>query len=166
MILNDLKLRQYFSKHCQHIGGSSIDLTLDGEFKEQTKQQDICFLNSPPDGLWAFVKNRYVIPPSGFCLAGTRERIKMPSNMAGIVTGRSSFGRLGLSVETAGFVDAGFDGHITLEIVNHSRNRWMLTDGDVVAQLIVFEMTAAALNDYSKTGRYNGQRGATESKGI
>lgn len=167
MILNDADLKMNFPL-LQGVQCSSIDLTLGDEFAlERTYDGIISPTKLPPeDETFISFRNAVILESGAFCLASTKEIIRMPKNMAGIVTGRSSFGRLGLSVETAGFVDAGFTGQITLEIVNHSRNRFMLSGGMRVAQLIVFKQTGVSRKSYNEAGRYQGQRGITYSKGI
>ena len=76
MILNDLKLRQYFSKSGAIVGSASIDLTLDGMFKIQSKNQDILFPDNLPndDKLWRRIDNSFVMPANSFCLAGSRRK--------------------------------------------------------------------------------------------
>lgn len=111
------------------------------------------------------------IPPSGsslrpgeFLLACTREMVRLSPSMAARVEGKSSLGRLGMAVHiTAGFIDPGFEGQITLEIANLAPWSIELFPGMPIAQ-IVFESVNPPERDYSKTGRYQGQRGPTESR--
>jgi len=102
-----------------------------------------------------------VIQPGEFMLATTMECIAVPMNCAAFVQGRSSIGRIGLMVQNAGFVDPGFDGHITLELKNDSPCAIVLKPGYPVAQLIF--MDAA---DVKKLycGKYQGQVEATGSR--
>jgi dCTP deaminase len=98
-----------------------------------------------------------------FILASTRERITLSSSMAARVEGKSSLGRLGVLVHsTAGFIDPGFEGQITLEVANLSHAKVMLYPGMPIGQ-IVFEPVNPPERDYSKTGHYQGQTGPTES---
>ena len=111
------------------------------------------------------------IPPQGrymkhgeFLLGCTEEVIRLPRHMAARVEGKSSLGRLGIAVHiTAGFIDPGFEGQITLEIANLAPWEFVLYPGMPIAQ-IVFEPVNPPERDYSETGRYQGQRGPTESR--
>jgi dCTP deaminase len=109
-------------------------------------------------------KSGYRLRPGEFLLACTQETITLSPHMAARVEGKSSLGRLGVAVHiTAGFIDPGFEGQITLEIANLSPVSVILHTGMPIAQ-IVFETVSAPEYDYSKTGHYQGQRGATESR--
>lgn len=103
----------------------------------------------------------FTLKPGEFCLATTREKILLPRNVAAFVQGRSSIGRIGLSVQNAGYVDPGFHGHITLELKNDSVNMIHLLPGYPVAQLVFFDCSRVK-NPYN--GKYNGQTEATESR--
>ena len=99
-----------------------------------------------------------------FILACTREYVKLSPGIAARVEGKSSLGRLGMAVHiTAGFIDPGFEGQITLEIANLAPWDIELYEGMPIAQ-IVFEPVTPPQRDYSKTGRYQGQTGPTESR--
>lgn len=102
--------------------------------------------------------------PGGFILGCTEEYIRLSPGMAARVEGKSSLGRLGMAVHiTAGFIDPGFQGQITLEIANLAPWSIELYEGMPIAQ-IVFEPVDAPDRDYTRTGRYNNQRGPTESR--
>lgn len=103
----------------------------------------------------------FPLHPGQFCLATTREKIEMPERVAAFVQGRSSIGRIGLTVQNAGFVDPGFTGHITLELVNESPVTIYLKPGYPVAQLVFFDVSPVA-DPYH--GKYNGQEEATGSR--
>lgn len=103
----------------------------------------------------------YTIKPGEFVLATTMEKINMPRNLAAFVQGRSSIGRIGLTVQNAGFIDPGFTGHITLELVNESGAELLLVPGYPVGQLVFFETTEVK-NPYH--GKYNGQVEATGTR--
>ncbi len=103
----------------------------------------------------------YVIQPGQFVLGTTLERLNLPSNISAFVQGRSSIGRIGLTIQNAGFVDPGFHGHITLELINDSPNPIRLKPGYPVGQLVFFE-TSKVANPYD--GKYNGQTEATGSR--
>lgn len=101
------------------------------------------------------------IYPGEFMLATTREKIRVPMDAAAFVQGRSSIGRIGLTVQNAGFVDPGFYGHITLELVNESPATIWLTPGYRVAQLVFMDANGVT---FGYKGKYNGQEEATESR--
>lgn len=103
----------------------------------------------------------YRLNPGEFCLATTKEKIIMPDNAAAFVQGRSSIGRIGLTVQNAGFIDPGFYGHITLELVNESPVTIYLEPDYPVAQLVFFDCTKVKV---PYQGKYNGQIDATESR--
>ena len=103
----------------------------------------------------------FPIDPGEFILATTQERVNIPSNIAAFVQGRSSIGRIGLTTQNAGFVDPGFHGHITLELVNESPNTIILKEGYPVAQLVFFECYPV---ERPYRGKYNDQVEATGSR--
>lgn len=103
----------------------------------------------------------FPIDPGEFVLATTRECVNIPPYLAAFVQGRSSIGRIGLTTQNAGFVDPGFHGHITLELVNESPNTIILKPDYPVAQLVFFECYPVE-KPYS--GKYNGQVEATGSR--
>jgi dCTP deaminase len=108
--------------------------------------------------------NGLALRPGDFILASTVETLSLSPSMAARVEGKSSLGRLGVLVHvTAGFIDPGFSGQITLEIANVSPATVMIYAGMPIAQL-TFEPVATPERDYSKTGRYQDQRGPTESR--
>jgi dCTP deaminase len=107
--------------------------------------------------------DRVVIHPGDFILVDTMEYFKLPSDIYGIVMGKSSIGRLGLDVENAGLIDSGFEGSITLELSNKNPlYTFVLSPGYPIAQ-IVFDSCEEVETPYNlrTTSRYNGQRGAT-----
>ena len=104
----------------------------------------------------------YVLLPNQFVLATTMEFFDLPNDITAFVEGRSSLGRMGLSIQNAGWVDPGFRGEITLELYNANRCAIELKAGRRVGQLVFSRMDAAAENPYN--GKYQGQRGATGSR--
>jgi dCTP deaminase len=100
--------------------------------------------------------------PGDFLLASTVEIVGLPAHLVAMVVGCSTEARKGLIVESAGFVDAGFCGTLTLELANLGRWPVELRAGQRIAQLVVYRMTSPALNPYSsERNRYQGQVGAT-----
>ena len=104
------------------------------------------------------------IAPGEFLLAHTLEYIELPDNLTGRVEGRSSIGRLGVAVHiTAGFIDPGFSGQITLEIVNLSRRPVRIPIGHRCCQLVLETMTGPAARPYGSKelgSRFQHQTGA------
>ncbi len=110
----------------------------------------------------------FVLHPGEFVLASTLEKFTIPTHLAGRLEGKSSLGRLGLLTHsTAGFIDPGFHGHITLELSNVANLPIVLWPNMKVGQLALFRMTSPADVPYGtgKLGsKYQGQRGPTPSK--
>jgi dCTP deaminase len=110
----------------------------------------------------------FVLHPGEFVLGSTFERVALPDDLAGRLEGKSSLGRLGLLTHsTAGFIDPGFSGHITLELSNVANLPITLWPGMKIGQLCLFQLTSAAEHPYGSTqagSRYQGQRGPTQSK--
>lgn len=106
-------------------------------------------------------RTSYTLCPGDFCLATTREHISLPKDIAAYVEGRSSIGRLGLFVQNAGFIDPGFEGQITLELFNASRNAITIAAGQTLCQ-IVFLRTEGVEMAYA--GKYQNQLGTTGSR--
>jgi dCTP deaminase len=108
------------------------------------------------------------LAPRDCALVTTRERVVIPSGLVAQVAGKSSLARLFLIVHTtAGWIDPGFPGQITLEFVNHSPQTLEIHDGAKVAQLVVMRLTSPALRPYGSDGlgsRYQNQVGATASR--
>jgi dCTP deaminase len=106
----------------------------------------------------------YDLRPREFILGCTVETIKLDPTVAARVEGKSSLGRLGLMIHsTAGFIDPGFQGQITLEMTNLAPWDIVLYAGMPIAQLC-FEQVSRPERDYSQTGHYQGQTGPTESR--
>lgn len=108
-----------------------------------------------------------VFEPNTFYLAHTLERVEMPADLSAEVTGRSSIGREGAMIHiTAGWVDAGFEGDITLEVYLVANEPLELAHGQRVGQLVFHEMDKPAMSPYGeKTGsKYQNQEGPTEGR--
>lgn len=110
----------------------------------------------------------FILHPSEFVLGSTFERIGVPDDMVARIEGKSSLGRLGLLIHsTAGFIDAGFDGHITLELSNVANLPITLYPGMKIGQISFLRMTTPADVPYgsnSLKSKYQGQRGPTPSR--
>ncbi|NBO45852.1 MAG: dCTP deaminase [Actinobacteria bacterium] len=110
----------------------------------------------------------FVLHPGEFVLASTYEVITLPDDVAGRLEGKSSLGRLGLLTHsTAGFIDPGFSGHVTLELSNVATLPILLYPGMKIGQLCLFRLSSAAEHPYGSAkygSRYQGQRGPTQSR--
>lgn len=151
---------------------ASYDLTLSRSFKK-IKMQDckypnktyvdfgdeIEYIDVPYDG---GCYDGVVIAPGEFMLGASREIITLPKNLSALITGRSSIGRAGLIVETAGWVDPCFTGSITLEFYNCGCNPIRLTEGIRIAQIVFMKNTGDCAVPYN--GKYQHQLEATESR--
>lgn len=110
----------------------------------------------------------FILHPGEFVLGATYEQVTLPDDIAARLEGKSSLGRLGLVTHsTAGFIDPGFSGHITLELSNMATLPIKLWPGMKIGQLCLFRLSSPAEHPYGSgaTGsRYQGQRGPTPSK--
>lgn len=111
----------------------------------------------------------FILHPGEFVLGSTYEVVTLPDDVAARLEGKSSLGRLGLLTHsTAGFIDPGFSGHVTLELSNMATLPIKIWPGSKIGQLCFFRLTSPTENPYG-TGeygnRYQGQRGPTASRG-
>jgi dCTP deaminase len=110
----------------------------------------------------------FILHPGEFVLGSTRERVALGTDLVARLEGKSSLGRLGLLIHsTAGFVDAGWDGHLTLELSNVANLPIAIYPGMKIGQVSFLRMTSEAETPYgSETAgsKYKGQRGPTPSR--
>jgi len=110
----------------------------------------------------------FVLHPGEFVLGSTYEYVRLPDDIAARLEGKSSLGRLGLLTHsTAGFIDPGFEGHVTLELSNMATLPIKLWPGMKVGQLCFFQLSSPAEHPYGSTeagSHYQGQRGPTPSR--
>jgi dCTP deaminase len=110
----------------------------------------------------------FILHPGEFVLGSTLELVRLPTDVVARLEGKSSLARLGLVIHsTAGFIDAGFEGDVTLELSNVATLPILLYPGMKIAQLAFFQLDRPAENPYgsSVTGsKYQGQRGPTPSR--
>jgi len=110
----------------------------------------------------------FVLHPGEFALGSTYEYVSLPDDIAARLEGKSSLGRLGLLTHsTAGFIDPGFCGHVTLELSNMATLPIKLWPGMKIGQLCFFKLSSPAEHPYGSTAagsRYQGQRGPTPSR--
>ncbi|MHA6806151.1 dCTP deaminase [Salinifilum ghardaiensis] len=152
---------------------SSIDVRLDRFFRvfDNTKYTHID-PSRQQDELTSLVENTdedpFVLHPGEFVLGSTFETVRLPTDLAGRLEGKSSLGRLGLLTHsTAGFIDPGFSGHITLELSNVANLPISLWPGMKIGQLCLFRLSSPAAAPYGSReagSRYQGQRGPTPSR--
>ena len=149
----DLHVDQYFRVFRNH-SSRVIDVREDQE--ELTELVDV-----GPD-------TPFILHPGEFVLGSTIERVALPDDLVARLEGKSSLGRLGLLIHsTAGFVDAGWDGHLTLELSNVANLPITLYPGMKIGQISFFEMTTPADQPYGSGelgSKYKNQWGPTPSR--
>jgi dCTP deaminase len=152
---------------------SSVDVRLDRFFRvfENHKYSEIDPSVEQPEltrELEVAPDEHFILHPGEFVLASTYEVITLPDDIAGRLEGKSSLGRLGLLTHsTAGFIDPGFSGHITLELSNVANLPVKLFPGMKIGQLCLIKLSSPAEHPYGSAvygSRYQGQRGPTPSK--
>jgi dCTP deaminase len=152
---------------------ASVDLLLGGSFRVFHNHRTAAIdLREPPQNLTELIEvsddEAFVIHPGEFVLGVTREWVSLPDDVVARIEGKSSIGRLGLIVHaTAGFVDPGFAGTLTLEITNLTRVPIKLWPGLPIAQLSFMALDRAAERPYGHPelgSHYHGQVEATESR--
>lgn len=138
------------------IGPASVDLKLGFDFKvfRTSRLSVLDPKNGLPKGFMDSFrlkgKETFILHPGSFVLASTREYIKVPDDMLIRVEGKSTLARMGILVHTAGFVDPGFEGAITLEISNQSNVAVMLYPGMYICQVAAHLLSSPAEVPYSK----------------
>lgn len=176
MILSDREIEDYVDSgviglvpfDVRRLQPTSVDLTLDEMIRVPISPGlDRVDMAAVPEGHTVadvIREQGYVLKPRSFILASTCERVTLPTFLAARVEGKSSVGRLGLAIHiTAGFIDPGFDGNVTLEMYNFSPWELVLHAGMPIGQ-ICFQTCTPPRKDYSQTGHYMGQKGPTESR--
>ena len=152
---------------------SSVDVRLDRLFRtfENHKYAYIDPAENQPDltrEVGVEPNEPFILHPGEFVLGSTYEVITLPDDIAGRLEGKSSLGRLGLLTHsTAGFIDPGFSGHVTLELSNVANLPIKLWPGMKIGQLALFRLSSPAEHPYGAAvygSRYQGQRGPTPSK--
>jgi dCTP deaminase len=154
---------------------SSIDVRLDKFFRlfDNHKYPFIDPAVDQPDLTRLIEVERdepFILHPGEFVLGSSYEVVTLPDDLAARLEGKSSLGRLGLVTHsTAGFVDPGFSGHVTLELSNVATLPIKLWPGMKVGQLCFFRLSSPAENPYGSAkygSRYQGQRGPTASRSF
>ena len=152
---------------------SSVDVRLDRYFRlfDNHKYPFIDPAEDQPE-LTRFVEvdadQPFILHPGEFVLGSTFELVSLPDDVAARLEGKSSLGRLGLLTHsTAGFIDPGFSGHVTLELSNVATLPIKLWPGMKIGQMCFFRLSSAAEKPYGSaeySSRYQGQRGPTASR--
>ncbi len=181
MILSDRSIREELAAGRiviepladRNVQPSSVDLHCDSLFRvfrndttpyidPKQSHEDLTELVEVKEG------GSFILHPGEFVLGSTLERVKLPDDLVARLEGKSSLGRLGLLIHsTAGFVDAGWDGHLTLELSNVANLPIALYPGMKIGQISFLRMTTPADHPYGSgtTGsKYQGQRGPTPSR--
>ncbi|KZX12033.1 dCTP deaminase [Methanobrevibacter filiformis] len=154
---------------------SSVDMRIGNEFKTFRTVQKPCIDPKDESDIDSYMENIYIkddesfiIHPNEFALATTYETVKIPDDLVARVEGRSSMGRLGITMHvTAGFIDPGFHGKITLEISNIGKMPVALYPGQRVCQIVFETMTSPAERPYGhpdRDSKYMGQKHPESSR--
>jgi dCTP deaminase len=157
----------------QYVQPSSVDLRVDSLFRvfenhkyphidPQQPQADLTTLVEVEPG------DPFILHPGEFVLGSTLERVRLGIDIVARLEGKSSLGRLGLLIHsTAGFVDPGFDGYLTLELSNVANLPISIHPGMKIGQISFYQMTTDADHPYGSGeigSKYQGQRGPTPSR--
>jgi dCTP deaminase len=152
---------------------SSVDLHVDRYFRVfRNHSMRVIDVKENQEDLTELVQigeeEAFILHPGEFVLGSTAERVRLPDDLVARLEGKSSLGRLGLLIHsTAGFVDAGWDGHLTLELSNVANLPITLYPGMKIGQISFLRMTTAADRSYGSAAvgsKYQGQRGPTPSR--
>lgn len=184
-ILSDKHIKEYLKKGLIgidpldnpdiQIQPSSVDLRIGNEFKGFKIIRKPCIDPMDESDIDSYMESFYIdegepfiIHPNEFALATTHETIKLPDNLVARVEGRSSMGRLGVTMHvTAGYIDPGFEGKITLEISNIGKMPVALYTGQRVCQIVFETMTSPAEIPYGhpeRDSKYMGQERPESSR--
>lgn len=153
---------------------ASVDLRLGSKFIVYKLPHVPCIDTRDPKSVTGYTEEivipegeAFVLQPGEFALGSTYERVRVPDDLVARVEGRSSIGRIAVIVHaTAGFIDPGFDGEITLELSNLGRCAVKLYPGMRISQVVFHTMTSAAERPYgpARGSKYQGQRGPIASR--
>jgi len=152
---------------------SSVDLHIDRYFRVfRNHSMRVIDVKEDQEELTELVEvgedDSFILHPGEFVLGSTAERVRLPDDLVARLEGKSSLGRLGLLIHsTAGFVDAGWDGHLTLELSNVATLPITLYPGMKIGQISFLRMTTPADAPYGSASigsKYQGQRGPTPSR--
>jgi dCTP deaminase len=158
----------------QQVQPASVDLRLGSEFLEFQRTNISCIHPTREREVSEYIDEtvveageEFILHPGDFVLGTTKERVEMPADLVANVEGRSSLGRLAVVVHaTAGFVDPGYRGQVTLELSNLGTAPVALTPGMRVSQLVFTELTSPAERPYGseRGSKYQDQHGPQASR--
>jgi len=151
---------------------SSVDLHVDRYFRLfRNHTSRVIDVREDQEDLTELVdvgEDPLILHPGEFVLGSTTEKVTLPTDLVARLEGKSSLGRLGLLIHsTAGFVDAGWDGHLTLELSNVANLPITVYPGMKIGQISFLQMTTPADVPYGSDGlksKYQGQWGPTPSR--
>ena len=152
---------------------SSLDVRVDRYFRVfRNSRYPYIDVKAEQEGLTELVEatngEAFILHPGEFVLGSTLERVTLPDDLVARLEGKSSLGRLGLLIHsTAGFIDPGWDGHVTLELSNVANLPITIYPGMKIGQLSFVQLTEPAERPYGSEGigsKYQGQRGPTPSR--
>jgi dCTP deaminase len=152
---------------------SSVDVRVDRYFRVfRNARYPYIDVKEPMEGLTELVEidaaEPFILHPGEFVLGSTLERVTLPDDLVARLEGKSSLGRLGLLIHsTAGFIDPGWDGHVTLELSNVANLPITIYYAMKIGQLSFVEMTEPAETPYGAStlgSKYKGQTGPTPSR--
>jgi len=151
---------------------SSVDVRVDRYFRVfRNSRYPFIDVKQEQEDLTELVKvdgEPFILHPGEFVLGSTLERIKLPDDVVARLDGKSSLGRLGLLIHsTAGFIDPGWDGHVTLELSNVANLPITIYYGMKIGQLSFVQLSEPASSPYGSDGlgsKYQGQQGPTPSR--
>ena len=184
MILSDLSIRANLARKHQPLRIDPLDVEAIQPASVDVRLGDsYCTITTPMTNSeirpgvpasfitsWNQINQVFTLPPGAFCLASTLEHVTIPDDLVARVEGKSTLARVGIAVHvTAGYIDPGFTGTITLELVNHSQNHVTLSAGMKIAQLSFHRLTTPALRPYGTPGlgsRYQGQTNPTPAREL
>src|SRR5438309_2547092 len=152
---------------------SSLDVRVDRYFRVfRNSRYPFIDVKEPQEELTELVEiddeTPFILHPGEFVLGSTLERVRLPDDLVARLEGKSSLGRLGLLIHsTAGFIDPGWDGHVTLELSNVANLPITIYHRMKIGQLSFVQLTEPAAHPYGSAGlgsKYQGQRGPTPSR--
>src|SRR6202790_2385263 len=181
MILSDRTIREELAAgrivieplNQADIQPSSVDLRIDRYFRVfRNHSMRVIDVREDQEELTELVEigedDAFILHPGEFVLGSTAERVALPNDLVARLEGKSSLGRLGLLIHsTAGFVDAGWDGHLTLELSNVANLPIAIYPQMKIGQISFLQMTTSAEHPYGSGeagSKYQGQRGPTPSR--
>ncbi len=181
MVLSDVSIKEEMAAgrivieplHVGCIQPSSVDLHVDRFFRLfRNHTMKVIDVAESQEDLTELVKiegaDPLILHPGEFVLGSTLEKVTLPDDLVARLEGKSSLGRLGLLIHsTAGFVDAGWDGHLTLELSNVANLPITVYPGMAIGQISFLRMTTPAENPYGSAvlgSKYHGQLGPTPSR--